>query len=525
MRKGFKKSICTLLALSLTLGCVNSTSNIVDAKSKVKLSSTKVNMTVNQKKSISLKGIKGKKVKWSTSSKKVVAIKTSGKNKQKCILTAKKSGNATIKAKYRGKTYKCKVVVKAKKAKTSKTTIPTKAPISNPSTPSSVVTSKPTTKPSAKPTNTPNNEATASPIVTDEPTASPSNTPDATNEPTASPSNTPDATSTPSVEPTSTPDVTNTPEPTIIPEHDCEWDEGVITKEPTCVDSGELTRTCSICGKTDKETLEPTGVHVYDEGVVTKEPECKKDGVKTFKCKYCNETKEEKIKGLEHVWSEDYKVYREPTYSTYGEERKYCVLCDEFDTSSKSDYNKIPCNKVISEVQRDYYSMDDSANISILNPLFVRLRSDESSFDMEEVRFKSGEDVRYIKVTMIDYFNTFIDFTIYDENREVLETKRYSMNYLFSIFTEANKKRLLNKIYKSVEALYVEPQYKYGSSLIGAISYPPEGVPLVRNDTKETLKTPANSYYINFFGLAAICDDMGYPCQGGFRAKYLYRML
>lgn len=511
MRKGFKKSICTLLALSLTLGCVNSTSNIVDAKSKVKLSSTKVNMTVNQKKSISLKGIKGKKVKWSTSSKKVVSIKTSGKNKQKCTLTAKKSGNATIKAKYRGKTYKCKVVVKAKKAKTSKTTTPTKAPTSNPSTPSSVVTSKPTTKPSAKPTNTPNNEATASPIATDEPTASPSNTPDAT--------------STPSVEPTSTPDVTNTPEPTIIPEHDCEWDEGVITKEPTCVDSGELTRTCSICGKTDKETLEPTGVHVYDEGVVTKEPECKKDGVKTFKCKYCTETKEEKIKGLEHVWSEDYKVYREPTYSTYGEERKYCVLCDEFDTSSKSDYNKIPCNKVISEVQRDYYSMDDSANISILDPLFVRLRSDESSFDMEEVRFKSGEDVRYIKVTMIDYFNTFIDFTIYDENREELETKRYSMNYLFSIFTEANKKRLLNKIYKSGGALYVEPQYKYGSSLIGAISYPPEGVPLVRNDTKETLKTPANSYYINFFGLAAICDDMGYPCQGGFRAKYLYRML
>ena len=234
MRKGFKKSICTLLALSLTLGCVNSTSNIVDAKSKVKLSSTKVSMTVKQKKSISLKGVKGKKVKWSTSSKKIVTIKTSGKNKKKCTLTAKKSGNATVSAKYRGKTYKCKVTVKAKNTTTTngvptnKPSVPsndgvTNTPITNPGTNPTgtpVITESPTDSPSANPTD--------KPVITDSPTDSPSKTPDVTVEPTEKPvvsTETPDITikptenpvtpteapSTPSVTPTVSP--TNTPEP------------------------------------------------------------------------------------------------------------------------------------------------------------------------------------------------------------------------------------------------------------------------------------------------------------------------
>lgn len=55
MRIGLKKSICTLLIAALTLGCISSTPNVVSAKSKVKLSSTKVRMAVKQKKSISLK--------------------------------------------------------------------------------------------------------------------------------------------------------------------------------------------------------------------------------------------------------------------------------------------------------------------------------------------------------------------------------------------------------------------------------------------------------------------------------------
>lgn len=261
MRKGFKKSICTLLVAALTLGCINSTPNIVNAKSKVKLSSTKVSMTVKQKKSISLKGVKGKKVKWSTSSKKIVTIKTSGKNKKKCTLTAKKSGNATIRAKYRGKTYKCKVTVKAKNTTTTngvptnKPSVPsndgiTNTPITNPGTNPTgtpVVTESPTDSPSANPTD--------KPVITDSPTDSPSNTPDVTVEPTEKPvvsTETPDITIKPTENPVtpteapSTPSVTPTVSPTVAP---------TSTPEPvhehTVVTGGtkDCHSKCSECGE------------------------------------------------------------------------------------------------------------------------------------------------------------------------------------------------------------------------------------------------------------------------------------
>ncbi|MBR7179407.1 MAG: discoidin domain-containing protein, partial [Oscillospiraceae bacterium] len=67
----------------------------------------------------------------------------------------------------------------------------------------------------------------------------------------------------------------------VCEEHD--YDEGVVTAEPTCTEAGVKTFTCSVCGHTYTEEIDATG-HSYDEGVVTTEPTCGKDGVKTFTC-------------------------------------------------------------------------------------------------------------------------------------------------------------------------------------------------------------------------------------------------
>lgn len=99
-------------------------------KNKTSLSSKSVTMTVGQKKTLKLKNYKKlskkniKKVKWSTSNKKVVTVKYSGKYRQEGKITAKKKGSAYIKVKYNGKTYSCKINVKAKK-NTSNTEEPT----------------------------------------------------------------------------------------------------------------------------------------------------------------------------------------------------------------------------------------------------------------------------------------------------------------------------------------------------------------------------------------------------------------
>lgn len=83
----------------------------VEAKGKVKLSSTKKTLTVGQSYKIKLKN--AGKVRWSTSNKKIVAIKKKGKNT--VTVSAKKKGTAIITGKYKKKKYKCKITVKTKK--------------------------------------------------------------------------------------------------------------------------------------------------------------------------------------------------------------------------------------------------------------------------------------------------------------------------------------------------------------------------------------------------------------------------
>ena len=76
---------------------------IVEAAS-VKISKTKYTMNVGEKYTLKVKGTK-KKVKWSTSNKKVATINSKGK------VTAKKKGTVTITAKVSGRKYKCKIKV------------------------------------------------------------------------------------------------------------------------------------------------------------------------------------------------------------------------------------------------------------------------------------------------------------------------------------------------------------------------------------------------------------------------------
>lgn len=87
------------------------------AKSKAKLSKTKVTITVGKSVTLRVKGT-SKKAKWSVSGKKLVKIKTKGKKKHKATIKAgKKAGKCYIKVKIGKKTLKCKVIVKKKTPK------------------------------------------------------------------------------------------------------------------------------------------------------------------------------------------------------------------------------------------------------------------------------------------------------------------------------------------------------------------------------------------------------------------------
>ena len=85
----------------------------VQAKQNTKLNKTFITLPTKNTYTLKVNGTK-KKVKWSSSKKKVVAVTKSGK------VIAKKSGTAYITAKVNGQTLKCEVSVRSHKSITNK---------------------------------------------------------------------------------------------------------------------------------------------------------------------------------------------------------------------------------------------------------------------------------------------------------------------------------------------------------------------------------------------------------------------
>ena len=162
-----------------------------------------------------------------------------------------------------------------------------------------------------------------------------------------------------------------------------DWDEGVITTEPTCTKDGVKTYTCKDCKITKTEVLKALGhdyskewtidkkatcleegskshhctrcdskidvtvipktSHNYDEGVITTSPTCTKSGVKTFTCKDCKTTKTEVLKALGHDYSKEWTIDKKATCLEEGSKSHHCTRCD-----SKSDVT------VISKLSHDW---------------------------------------------------------------------------------------------------------------------------------------------------------------------------
>lgn len=103
MKKFIQKLGVLLMILTFSV-TLNGNRNDVQifAKSKIEISKKVLKLKVGQSYTIKIKG-KKKKVKWSSSNKKIVVVNKKGK------VLAKKAGKAVIIAKIQKKKYKCKV--------------------------------------------------------------------------------------------------------------------------------------------------------------------------------------------------------------------------------------------------------------------------------------------------------------------------------------------------------------------------------------------------------------------------------
>lgn len=147
----FKKMCAIVMVLIMAFSV---TPENVFAAKKIKLNRTKATIYVGKTVQLKVNNNK-KKVKWSTSNKKVATVTKKGK------VTGKKTGKSTITAKIGKKKYRCKITVKKKAVenptKVSETTKPveqpTIKPVEQPTKPE-----QPTTNPDI---NVDANEATA----------------------------------------------------------------------------------------------------------------------------------------------------------------------------------------------------------------------------------------------------------------------------------------------------------------------------------------------------------------------------
>ena len=119
------------------------------------------------------------------------------------------------------------------------------------------------------------------------------------------------------------------------------WNEGNITKAPTCTEKGIRTYTCTVCHQTKTEDIEEVE-HTWNEGNITKAPTCTEKGTKTYTCTVCNATKTEEIEALGHNY-----------------ENGSCTRCMESIFANESKY-KIT-NKAISGIKPNT-AIDDFTN-------------------------------------------------------------------------------------------------------------------------------------------------------------------
>ena len=104
----------------------------------------------------------------------------------------------------------------------------------------------------------------------------------------------------------------------------------------TCESDGKTEGShCSVCGKVlvAQDVVKATG-HTWDEGKVTKEATCEETGVKTYTCATCGSTKTEDIKALGHKEVKDAAVAA--TCEKDGlTEGNHCSVCNKVLTEQK----------------------------------------------------------------------------------------------------------------------------------------------------------------------------------------------
>lgn len=101
------------------------------------------------------------------------------------------------------------------------------------------------------------------------------------------------------------------------------YDSWKTTKNATCMESGSKTRTCSICGHKETQTISALG-HAFGSWVTTKEATCTEKGTKMRRCFGCGKEETQTIAATGHKYTTTVVA---PTTSSMGYTLHKCSVC------------------------------------------------------------------------------------------------------------------------------------------------------------------------------------------------------
>ena len=104
-------------------------------------------------------------------------------------------------------------------------------------------------------------------------------------------------------------------------------DDGIVTKEATCTETGTLEIRCVVCGTVLETRDIPKKEHVPDNGTVTKKATCTEKGTLTIRCRECGRVLEEKeIPMIKHSPGKE-EVTKQAECAKEGTAIIRCTVC------------------------------------------------------------------------------------------------------------------------------------------------------------------------------------------------------
>jgi len=98
-----------------------------------------------------------------------------------------------------------------------------------------------------------------------------------------------------------------------------------VTRQPSCVEAGQVTITCERCDYTRVETYgEPTGHEMVED--ITRAPTCLEEGLKEWNCEHCDYGHAKAIEMLSHEWGE-WTTEISPEEGIDGLRYRECLYC------------------------------------------------------------------------------------------------------------------------------------------------------------------------------------------------------